>query len=65
MQQTIEILGLASRPPGSDESTTRLGLEGAVDGKWSELGVPHVAVDLCGSCPRRMIRLWRCSRRER
>ena len=41
MQQAIEILGPASRPTGSDESTARLGREGAVDARWSELGVPH------------------------
>jgi predicted ATPase/class 3 adenylate cyclase len=41
MQQTIEILGLAFTAAGLGRDEDALRLEGAVDAKWSELGVPH------------------------
>ena len=41
MQQTIEILGLAFTAAGLGRDDDALHLEGAVDAKWSELGVPH------------------------
>ena len=43
MQKTIEILGLACTAAGLGRDDDALGLEGAVDAKWSELGVPHAA----------------------
>jgi predicted ATPase len=41
MQQTIEILGLAFTAAGLGRDEDALRLEGAVDAKWNELGVPH------------------------
>ena len=41
MQQTIEILGLAFTAAGLGRDDDALHLEGAVDAKWKELGVPH------------------------
>jgi tetratricopeptide (TPR) repeat protein len=41
MQQTIEILGLAFTAAGLGRDEDALHLEGAVDTKWTELGVAH------------------------
>ena len=41
MQQTLEVLGLAFTAAGLGRDEDALRLEGAVDAKWGELGVPH------------------------
>jgi predicted ATPase/class 3 adenylate cyclase len=41
MQQTLEVLGLAFTAAGLGRDEDALRLEGAVDAKWKELGVPH------------------------
>jgi predicted ATPase len=41
MQQTLETLGLAFTAAGLGRDEDALRLEGAVDAKWKELGVPH------------------------